>query len=184
MKQYHLIIFLILLITGCCKDELLFEYSLTNEEKSNIPYTLHQNINFLDEENNLTSGVISAIENKKDTVYLHAEQCDQKEIETLTAILDLPSKDLQIEISLIADRSNKFNINILRGDSLLDCEYSYSYEVQELYEDIIVEGFEYQNVIVFQDCHLDSGVETIIYSTTNGIEFVQFSNQSWLKIRL
>jgi len=158
---------------------------LNEFEKSLIPYKSYQEFNFIDEEGNTFIATSQPQENIVKVRHINPHGCDQEEVETITSALNFDSKDLVIDIILEAN----FIANMtLQRDSnrlspfILTCDFDYNKQIQEHLQNITIHGFEFQNVLIFEHCSKNSQINRIIYSTTNGIEFIEFNYGKWFKL--
>lgn len=182
MKNSYIILILLIIFTGCCQNEIIQTSFLSESEKHIIPYTSFQNLNFVDDEGTIFTATTSPAENEIITEYVYPHGCEQKEVEILKSSLSIPLKDLNINIELRADDRNSLSVLNSTYPYGYACQSSYDYHIQELYMDITLYEFEFKNVILFEDCSVGGEVERIIYSTTNGIEFIELTYGRWLKL--
>lgn len=188
MKFYKLSFILFLIISGCCKDEIVESYRLNEFEKSLIPYTSYQELTFIDDEGNTFIANSQPKESLIDTGRAGPESCRLTEYEKETTILNFQSKGLFIKLELTADYFTHFSLEITSNNSAnnglfdLACEGLFNLSIQERVTDTSINQFDFQNVLIFQNCSESTEIKRIIYSTINGIEFIEFNNGKWLKL--
>ena len=189
MKKILFLIAVTLLFYGCgCEDEIVESYKLNEFEKSLIPYESYQELSFIDDEGNTFIANSQPKENIIDTNRAGPESCRLTEYEEETNFLNFQSKNILIKLELTADNFTYFSLGITSENSdnngLFDlaCEELFNLSIQERLTDISINQFEFQNVLVFQNCSESTEIERIVYSNINGIEFIEFNNGKWLKL--
>jgi len=188
MKNYILIIFFFTIISGCCKDELVESYGLNEFEKTLIPYNSLQDLKFIDEEGNIFIANSQPKESVLDLDRAGPESCEITEFEVETSFLDFQSKNISIKLELVASDFTDFILRTSNSTPNLNerfdlaCEGLFSMTIEERLTNLTIDSFEYQNVLVFQNCSESIQIEKIIYSLVNGIEFIKFNEGKWLKL--
>lgn len=189
MRKFCFILFFaIFIFSGCCKDEIVNSYRLGQFEKTLIPYNTNNQLKFNDEEGNV---VIFNSQPKVTNITVDRygpESCRLFETETTKTHLYIPSLELRLDIILSSFSNTLFTIRTLNQDSSLNASFELACigltdrNIEERFIDISIAQFDFQNVLVFQDCQGYSQIDQIIYSIENGIEFIQFSDGKWLKL--
>ncbi len=189
MKKILPLFAITLLIYSCiCEDEIVESYKLNEFEKSLIPYTSYQELGFVDDEGNTFIANSQPKESIIDTNRAGPESCRLTEYEEETNFLNFQSKGILIKLELTADNFTYFSLGITSENSdnngLFDlaCEGLFNLSIQERLTDISINQFDFQNVIVFQNCSESTEIERIIYSNINGIEFIEFNDGKWIKL--
>ena len=188
MKFYKLSLILYLVLSGCCKDEIVESESLDEFEKSLIPYTSFQDLNFIDDQGTTIIAASQPKESMFDTRRAGPESCRLFEYEREINSLNFQSLDILIRIELNNESFTDFFLIVIREQSLpnekfdLACEELFNLNIQERLKSLTVREFNFQNVLVFQNCSESAEIVQIIYSPTNGIEFIEFNNGAWLKL--
>lgn len=188
MKIYKLSFLLFLVINGCCKDEIVETKTLDEFEKSLISYNSLQELNFIDDQGNTFIATSQPKESMFDTRRSGPESCRLFEYERETSSLNFQSQDILIRIELNNESFTEFFLTVTREQSLLnekfglECEGLFNLTIQERLTGLMVNQFDFQNILVFQNCSESAEIVKIIYSPTNGIEFIEFNNGKWLKL--
>lgn len=185
MKHFKFIIVFTLFFTGCCIIKHTDYYILTEFEQTLVSYNSFQDLNFVDEEGNTFIASSSPQENIFEVRYDERYGCDEIEFETITSTLRFDSQDLFLHILLEAAEPSFMEFEIQsNGTTVLNpiCSLNDEIEIQEQFQDITIQGSEYQNVLVIQSCDSDSPISRIIYSTTNGIQFIEFESGKWWRL--
>lgn len=188
MKKIFSIFAVSLIIHSCCKDEIVESYKLNVFEKILIPYTSYQEFNFIDDQGNTFIANSQPKESQIYTDRVGPESCRLIEFERETNFLNFQSKGILIKLELIADEFTYFSLRITSENSDnngrfdLGCQGLFNLSIQERLTDISINQFEFKNVLVFQNCSESTGIERIVYSNINGIEFIEFDDGKWLKL--
>jgi hypothetical protein len=181
------LIFPVFVLSSCCESEITDTYSLTDYEKSLITVTEYIDIQYVDQNN---SYWYASTQPKEHVIYNEsagAESCKYTQNERLWTFLNFVSKSFAIQIELVADHGTTFSlceygINApSSGDCFgLDCNGPYL-PIEERVTDISIQGFDFTNIFVFENCTKKSSIKRILYSTENGIEFIEYANGDYLK---
>ena len=189
MKNFILTIFFLAIISGCCKDELVASYKLNPFEKTLIPYNSLQDLEFIDEDGNIFIANSQPKESILDLDRAGPESCELTEFEVETSSLKFQTKNILIELELVANYDTYFvliNTGTMPTKTYeqfdLACEGLFNTPIEERLTNLTINSFEFQNVLEFQNCSESSQIEMIIYSLVNGIEFIKFRDGTWLKL--
>ena len=160
-KVFLILLFATLITSGCCRDEIVDSYRLNQFEKTLIPYNTYEELKFINEEENIV-----IINSQPKTTSISSdrygpESCRLFETEATSTYLYIPNLELRLACVGLFDR-----------------------DIEERFTDISIGEFNFQNIVVFQDCQGYSPITQIIYSIENGVEFIEFSNGKWLKLNL
>lgn len=188
MKFYKIIVVFLLIFSGCCKDEIVKIYRLNNFEKSLIPYNSYQELSFIDDEGNMIIANAQPKESIIETRRPGPESCQLTEYEKEKSSLNFPFNDIVIRLdlesgssthfTLIASSENTFN----NGNFEIACEGLFNFSIQERLTDVSINEFDFQNVLIFQDCRESTEILQIVYSSINGVEFIEFKDGKWFKL--
>ncbi|WP_289040500.1 hypothetical protein [uncultured Zobellia sp.] len=188
MKLYKLSFLLFLVLGGCCKDEIVESKELNEFEKSLIPYNSFQELNFIDEQGNTVIANSQPKESIFDKRRAGPESCRLFEYEREINSLNFQSQNILIKIELNNESLTDFFLTVIREHALpnekfdLACDELFSLTIQERLTNLTVNQFDFENILVFQNCSESAEIVKIIYSPTNGIEFIEFDNGTWLKL--
>ena len=83
--------------------------------------------------------------------------------------------------SFVLESSSETNLE-LNGRFDLACIGLYDKTIEERFINTSLYGFDYNNVLVFKNCETNSKINQIIYSKEKGIEFIEFDDNSWIKL--
>lgn len=191
MKNNLLLIFLCLILVGCvCKDEIIASYKLNDFERTLIPYTSFQDIKYIDAEGTVYFGHSQPLLRTTESYKSGPESCGRTEFEQITNFLSFYGKDFILSLELARREQTFFEITSfsdekpkLRGGFILACTGLFNKEIKERLTDINTAGFHFENVLVFQNCRSSSLIDTILYSKANGVEFIKFHDDTWLKLK-
>lgn len=188
MKFYKVTLILFLIISGCCKDKIVESNRLNEFEKSLIPYISYQELTFIDDEENTFIANSQTKEIIIDTDRAGPESCRLTEYEKETNFLNFPSKDILLKLELTANYDTYFSLTITsestnnNGRFDLACEGLFNLSIEERLTDLSIYQFNFQKILIFQNCSESTDIERIIHSTINGIEFIEFNDGKWFKL--
>lgn len=184
MKLYKIILlaFLAILSSCGCRDDNTENYTLNSFENQIIPENARQ-VTFVNQNGEIISANYSQrVDETKDIDSSNDEECYATYVQKQNSILSL-GEDVQFLLTIGKNRRNGTLFYLYNGSS--------SYGVQNCDSEIILEnqlqfitiqGFTYQNVFVLNNCGEGSPISTIIYSLENAIEFIAFSDGTYLKL--
>jgi hypothetical protein len=192
MKIYlkSILILLVLGLSGCtCDESIIDTYLLSDYEKSLIPFNDYQDLFYLNENGQLIKATTQPRILQLERQSLGPESCEYWEIESISNFINFNQNGFSIRLNL--DTFNditSFNIKygIQNSDNTED-EYfeNLTNPSNEQVVDINLNGFEFENVYVFNNSLLNenSTIELILYSSEGkGIEFISFENGKYLKL--
>lgn len=188
MKFYQLTFILFFIISGCCKDEIVESYRLNEFEKTLIPYNSYQELSFTDNDGNIVVANSQPKESLIDTERAGPDSCKLTEYELETNFLNFPSKDILLKLELRAHYDTYFSLSSTSENTNnneqfnLACEELFNLSIEERLTNISINDFDFQNILVFQNCSESTEIERIVYSPINGIQFIEFSDGKWLKL--
>ncbi len=189
MKKVFLTrLFATLITSGCCRDEIVDSYRLNQFDKTLIPYNTYEELKFINEEGNIV-----IINSQPKTTSISSdrygpESCRLFETEAARTYLYIPYMELGLDIIVSSFSSTAFTIRTLNQDASLNASFDlacvglFDRSIEERFTNISIGEFNFQNIVVFQDCQGYSPITQIIYSIENGVEFTEFSDGKWLKL--
>lgn len=177
---------IIIFITSCgCADDGTNNFMLSEFENEIIPFQSATSVRFKNENTEQFIGTYSEKQTKiRDIDSGNDEECFATNIETQFIVLTIPDKNLTIEITLSKSRGNQTTFTIEKIPELFvvdDC-FGIIENIEEKLKNVNIQGFEFNGVYDFKTCSDNSEIERIIYSRQNGIEFIDFNNNSYLKL--
>lgn len=175
MKKILFFMLLIAVAVSCKCEETLTVYTLTEEEKT-IPYQLHQSINWVDNNNITHNGSVSNITEDYDVGGSGPEECDEVKYNRLNSYLQFNNFKYLISIS-------KSNIISLVIQEYVDNTITKHFTGNPKdFTTIEFNGETYENAILLKQSVLDGEpFGHMVYSKTNGIEFILFEDGTWYK---
>jgi len=192
MKIYLKLISILLImgLSGCCNEELIDSYLLSDYEKSLIPFNDYQDLIYINEngQNVKASTQPRIIDLERD--YRGPESCEYWEIESLSNYINFIENNFTIRLGM-----NRFNDLTFFGLEyvILDSDNSENEYFNGLMNptneqviDINLNGFEFKNVYVFNNNYLNenSKIELILYSSEGkGVELISFLDGKFLKLK-
>ena len=190
MKILHRLLFL-LILSSCCQDEVVYSNKITEFEKSLIPYLSFDNDFYSDQNGNSIRASFDPREFKTSTERPGPESCQLDEYQNLTGSFRFISLDLELTLTLSTFfERRQFKVNeYYYGDENLgidlfqDCNNDYLNEpFENRIKNIELLDFQFTNVIVIEDCSIESQLDKIIVSPEKGIDFILFKDNSYLKL--
>lgn len=161
---------------GCKCEETLTVYTLTEEEKALIPYQLLQTVNWVDNNNITHSGSVIKITEDYDVGGSGPEECDEVKYNRLNSHLKFNNFKYLISIS----KSNIISLGI--HEYINDKSTKYFTGDPKALKTIEFNGETYENAILLKQSVLDGEpFGHMVYSKTNGIEFILFEDGTWYK---
>lgn len=182
---------LTIILTSCCKDDIVTSYRLTDSERNLIPFIDFNRIPYTNQDGINFTGLAQPKEYKIDSERLGAESCNIRETESMYTFIGFENKDFvfQLTVSKYSDDLVEFKINKSILDSInsqeyfsLQCNGASIYKEDTSKTNISLHGFDFEDVLIFKDCENVSEINQIIYSEDKGIEFIEYDNENYLKL--
>jgi hypothetical protein len=177
---------ILLIITSCgCQDDGTDNFLLSEFENGIIPFQSTTSVLFIDENNDQFMGSYS--EKQSEIIDLDIgddESCSSTNIETQFIVLSIPDKSLNLEITLGKVRGNRTTFTIENIPEILSVENCSGLieNIEGKLTDVNIQGFEFNMIYDFNACEISDEIKRIIYSRNNGIEFIEFNNDSYLRL--
>lgn len=176
MKKILFFMLLIAVAVSCKCEETLTVYTLTEDEKALVPYQLHQTISWVDNNNNIRNGSVIKITEDYDVGGSGPEECDEVKYNRLNSHLQFNNFKYLISIS----KSNIISLGI--HEYINDKSTKYFTGDPKALKTIEFNGETYENAILLKQSVLDGEpFGHMVYSKTNGIEFILFEDGTWYK---
>ena len=177
---------ILILLTSCgCPDDAENNFTLNEFENGIIPFETTTEVDFEDENSVQFVGTYSDKQTEiKDIDSGNDEECFATNIETQFIVLTIPDKSINLEISLGKTRGNRttFTIENMPELFVIDECLGIVENVEEKLTDVSVQNFTFNSIFDFNPCSENSEIERILYSRNNGVEFIEFSNGSYLRL--
>lgn len=187
MKIYLKITIITLIFSGCCSQELVDTYSLSEYEKSLIPFISYQDLAYINHNGQKTKATTQprTIVVKRDEP--GPESCKYWEYETLNNFINFIDNGFAIQLDCESNYDlSRFEIKyVIPNSDNSQNEYfpTLSQPSKEQATNISLKGFEFKNVFVFNNPDENGKVEIILYSSEGkGLVFIGFSNGAYLKL--
>jgi hypothetical protein len=183
-------ILLIIGFTGCCNEQLIDTYLLSEYDKSLIPFNDYQDLIYINENGqNIKASTQPRIINLERD-YRGPESCEYWEVESLSNFINFPQNgfSIQLGIGTFNDLSFFGLEYVIPNSDNSDNEYftELMNPFNEQVVDINLNGFEFKNVFVFNNNYLNenSKIDLILYSSEGkGVELISFSDGKFLKLK-
>ena len=188
MKFNKLAFIALLIVSGCCEDEIVESYRFNEFEKNLIPYTSFEELRFIDNEGNTFVNNSQPKDHVVDVDRAGPESCQLTEYEQETNFLYFQSQDILFKFELTTHYETNFTLTSTsestenNGRFELACAGLFGSSIEERLTDLSIDQFDFQNVLVFQDCSESTEIERIVYSPVKGVEYLEFRDGRWLKL--
>ncbi|OWW25047.1 hypothetical protein B4Q04_10895 [Zobellia sp. OII3] len=179
---------LLLIVTGCSNCDGDENNLLSDEEKGLIPFSVDTSINFANDASETVIGNYSQKESEITNLDSGNDgDCSATNVEREFTTLELSGLEVGFNIVVRKGRNNELFFLISQSDdnnerfAVDDCDGIVD-DLDNFLQDISAKGFEFTDVYVFNSCTENSIVQRVLYSSTNGVEFIEFSDGSYLKL--
>ncbi|WP_157632548.1 hypothetical protein [Cochleicola gelatinilyticus] len=185
MNIKKILLFIIsITIFGCgCNDDGFESFELTEFERSLIPFTTEQNVQFINQESELLDATITA--KTIDNFNLNSSD-DESCMVTLVEshrnqlILNGTGQDFFVFVQKSRNLTEFIITSGVRDFAIDGCETNFETIVQAT-TNYTSDGFSFENVFILENCGTENLISTFIYSSQNGIEFIKYDNGNYLK---
>ncbi|MDO6517774.1 hypothetical protein [Zobellia uliginosa] len=191
MTKYILTsLILVLIVTGCDKCDGDKNNLLSDKEKGLIPFSADTSVNFTNNTSETVIGNYSQKENEITNLDSGNDgDCSATNVEREYATLELSGLELGFNIVVRKGRSNELIFVLSQSDdnnarfAVDDCDGIVG-DLNNSLRNISAQGFEFTDVFVLNSCTENSMVQRVLYSSTNGIEFIEFSDGDYLMLAM
>ncbi len=192
--KIHLKLISILLITalsGCCNEELIDTYLLSDYEKSLIPFNDYQDLIYINEKGIQIKATSQPRIIEMNRVNPGHENCEYWKVESISNFINFTEIgfSIQLNIGTINDLTSIFGLEYVIPDS----DNSQNEYFDELINptngqvvDLNFYGFDFKNVYVFNNNFLNknSKIDFILYSSEGkGVELISYIDGKYLKLK-
>ena len=173
MKKLFSIVFLMVFIINCGCNETLTVFTLTQQEKDLVPYKLNDVVKWTDNNSTVYNGIVNEIKDK----YSESEKdCNTVKFNDLIHYIQFDDFKYSITIS----KSNIIRLGIHEYTN--DQSTKYFTGNPNDFATVEFNGQTYENAILLKQSVLDDmPFGHLVYSKTNGIEFILFEDGTWYK---
>ena len=178
MKKMILLLFIVLL-TSCCKQTVTV-YELTQEEKEVIPYLKNSIFKWQTNTGLILEGEVTEISETKD---FDQSDCEEYYFEKKYANLKTDQYNYGVSITKKGTGEVDLLITIYHLDnSFTDLPQFIKSSNNLVFSTINFNNETFTNAIIIDAYDTNGNVKsTLIYSKTNGIEFILFEDGTWYK---
>lgn len=177
MKKIFVLMLLTIIIVGCKCEETLTVYTLTEEEKA-IPYQLHQSINWVDNNNITHSGSVIKITEDYNIDGGGPEECYEVQYNRL--ISHIQFNNFKYEILL--EKRSQTDVDLVIQEYIDNTTTKSFTGNPKNFTTIELNGETYENAILLKQRGVNNmPFGHLVYSRTNGIEFILFEDGTWYK---
>lgn len=140
---------------------------------------------FTDNNGNILIANIQKKERKIETKRPGPESCELTEYELEKGFLVFQNITFTVEFELTANFQTSFVLTTRSEDfgtnELFDLR-CVALSIPEQLTDLSINQFDFQNVLIFQNCNDSIDVERIVYSPLKGVEYIEFTNGDYWKL--
>ena len=178
MKNFFLFLILITLISSCCTNKDTITYNFTTEEKAFLPYQAQTVIKWQNNNGDTFSGTTS----DKTVSVKEISDYDCKSFESEEINIFVTINNEHYSISFEKRGPNNINLNISQSVNGIP-KRGFGVDVSHFGFTTIEFNNETFNDAIKLTAYGDGDVYlgTLIYSKTNGIEFILFEDGTWYK---
>lgn len=184
MKNLFLLT-LVILFASCSSDECdeVADYTLTDFERSFIPFEESTVLIYKNGAEELFGGTATGKEVEIINLY-SSENCEREQLERQQNNIFIPLYNLDLNVNVQKYNEDKPSFYIVIDELFYNLSCDNFSEFQDVLTDYSSDGFDFKNVFVFEHCDEEEiTIQTIVYSTTNGVEFIKFVNGSFLQLQ-
>lgn len=188
MKKIIISFILLCCLVSCCQDEIVTSYEISEDTKDIIPFNQDRTLIYVSQQDITFTASAKQKKLEINTERLGAESCDLIANEILTSSVFISTFEFGFKFILEKDWFDRLNFHVERywkdGGSQIfktDCDQSSFYNADS-FTDIVINGYSFSNVLIVDNCQADSGIDRIIFSPENGIEYVDFNDGRFLKL--
>lgn len=177
MKKLFSIVFLIVFTISCGCNETLTIFTLTDQEKAIVSYKLNDAVQWIDNNNTTHNGIVN------DVIDRYSEdKTDCNRVKTNDLLHYLQFENFKYEITLVKMGQNYTRLVIQEYiDNRITKSFQRSIKLDN-FTTIEFNGTTYQNAVLLKQSVLDGEpFGHLVYSKTNGIEFILFEDGTWYK---
>jgi len=177
MKKIFIFLLLAIITVSCKCEETVTVYTLTDQEKTIVPYLLNDAVKWKDNNNIIHNG--SVVKNTVDYSEggSRGEDCNILKYNRLINIIEINEE--RYEIVLLKNTSISFYISRFKEEK---AQTFYPTMSLNNFSTIEFNGETYENAILLKQSVLDGEpFGHLVYSKTNGIEFILFEDGTWYK---
>ena len=189
LKKGAIICLIGFLISGCCVNKKETAFKIPEEKKQLVPFSQDTSLRYISQQNEYFRASAkqrrtSIIKDKPGP-----DSCDTWAFDVVSSSVFIYIFELNFEIQLSRGFvEDELRLSILQTWSdgnkqefqIGNCE-ELTFVSADLFKDVEINGFSFNNVLVFKSCY-SSSIDQLIYSAENGIEYVQFSDNRYLKL--
>ncbi len=182
-------ILLILGLYGCCNEDLIDTYLLSDYEKSLIPFIDYQDLIYTDENGQQIKATTQPRIMKLERDYRGPESCEYWEAESISNFIGFPENGfaIKLDIGTFSDLTFFRLEYVIPNSDNSENEYFEDLinPTSEQVVDINLNGIEFENVYVFNNNFLNenSKIDQILYSSEGkGVELISFIDGKYLKL--
>lgn len=179
-KQFILFLFVSYFFIGCCNNPEIMTYRFNETEKEYVPYKLNETVMFITSETETLKGSISEINARTETS--DRGNCTEIIYEKITSQIRLNNLETFYITLTKSDLSTPFVISYTKDGFQMDYTTKYKDFSEIKFSNISFNNLSFENAILF-NTHNENGeiISNIVYSKTNGIEFILFEDGTWYK---
>ena len=189
MKNITYLLIILFSITGCCRDQIVASYKLSENDKNLIPFEQDSTLSYISQQD--ISFSAKAQQRKLEIIEerIGADSCDLWAIDELKSSIFINTFELEFEFmlsrgfqedQLILSMKRLFKNGTHQDYQIVNSEGSNFFN-PDLFTNIEINGFHFNDVLIF-NTQLTSSINRVIYSPENGIEYIDFDDGRYLKL--
>lgn len=178
MKKIFTLVLLATIINSCCNNKDTIIYNLTNEEKALLPYEKQDVIVLKSNNGTISNGtVLEKTTSLKETNVLTEYACKEVMGESIAVRFNIDNSPYYMTLDKLNDSRIDLSISSNAGK---ENQITFYCSIGNLnsFGTVSLNGEVFENSI---KVYGDVPNNTLIYSKTNGIEFILFADGTWYK---
>lgn len=179
MKKLFSIVFIIVFTVSCGCDETLTVLNLTEQEKNIVPYKLNTAVKWVDNNNNVHNGIVNDI---VDSYSEDKTDCDKVKLNLLVHQMQFENFEYIIALYKRSTNETEFIIQEHVDNDIRNSFVKQQYITLDNFTTIEFNGETYENAVLLKQKGSDNTpFGHLVFSKTNGIEFILFEDGTWYK---
>ncbi len=173
------LLFILFYIVGCgCNNEELSKLIIDNNDKDYLKGS-SEDISFVNQDENNSIAKFDAVNYYTKQHNVGRDTCEYNTYEFGKRIFMIGNYSGKISIDYNSNLSIQFNNNVDYNNLVLKNPQEVNFDT--LLSDIEISGFSFSDVLVLEKVSEGGTINKVIYSKTNGIEFILFEDGTWYK---
>ena len=178
-STFLMTMFVMIFFVGCgCNNEELSKIIIDNNDKNYLKGS-SENISFIDQDENNIIANLETVNYYTEQHEIGRDACEYNTYEYGNRVFKMGNYSGKISLEYNSNLSIQVNNNVDYNNLVLKNPQEVNFD--NLLNDIELSGFTFNNVLVLEKVSEGGSINKIVYSKTNGIEFILFEDGTWYK---